>query len=221
MIHNDEVIKKNIVDTFFADSRIDASKITITVEEGMVSLAGSVPAYADLATVRSIVWRIPGVVSLVDNMEVSYVSPSLIPDDAEIEKRANNIIVWDQAIDEAHVRAKVGIGIITLEGTVDAFWKKEYIEKRVMSIRGVLGIKNKLAIIPSRKIRDEVVAENIVQKLDKDIRVNAEDVTVAVKDGVITLTGQIPNWVARQSILDDVSRTHGVVAIENNLEVVM
>jgi len=57
-----------------------------------------------------------------------------------------------------------------------------------------------------------------LRALDRDIRVNAEDVEVEVRDGIVTLTGSVPRWSARRAAGRDVSVTTGVVEVRNDLK---
>lgn len=220
MQREDEEIKKDIIDELFWDNRIDASKIAVTVEDGIVSLAGEVPSYAILADARAAIYSIAGVLDVIDdNVVISYVEPPALPSDMEIENHANNIIVWDGAIDEANCKAVAEAGIIILEGIVDAHWKKQYLEEKIAGIRGVLGLKNKLAVVPTKDVSDEILAKDLMAALERDILVDTEDITVTVRNGVVTLSGTVPNWGARFSAWNDASRTLGVVSIKNKLKV--
>jgi len=46
MARSDEVIKKDVVDELYWDNRIDASKVTATVNDGAVTLAGAGPRHS-------------------------------------------------------------------------------------------------------------------------------------------------------------------------------
>ena len=219
MIRSDEQIKKDIVDELYWDSRIDASKISVTVEDGIVSLAGEVPTYGDLSAARAAALTIGGVVDLVDNLRVSLVPPQELPGDLEIEDRANHILIWDRAIDEAHVRAVADRGIVTLEGTVDAYWKKYYAEERIEGILGILGIENRLSVVPTMEATDEKVGRDIVRALERDELIDPDAITVEVENGIATLSGRAPNTAARLAAWNDASRTPGVVDVRNNIAV--
>ncbi len=218
-MRRDEEIKKAVIDELFCDNRIDASKVTVTVENGIVALAGEVPSYADLADARAAIYRVAGVVDVLDSLVISYAEPPGLPADSEIEEHANNIIVWDSAVDEANVKALVEAGFVILEGIVDAHWKKWYLEEKITGIRGVLGIENKLGAVPTKEVADEILAKDVIGALERDVLVDAEDVTVTVENGVVTLSGAVPNWGVRLSAWYDASRTAGVISIENNLKV--
>ncbi len=219
MRRSDEQIKKDIVDELYWDSRIDASEVTVTVKNGVVTLEGTVPTYADLSAARSAAWRMEGVTNVTDHLTVRHISPPALPTDDEIRTAVENTLAWEPAIHEGDIRVSVANGVVTLEGTVETYWKKPYAENRVSGIRGILGIENKLAVVPSKKVEDEVVAQDVVAALDRDVLVDTEMVHVTVNDGVVTLSGTVPGWASRRAAEDDAALTVGVVGVRNELDV--
>ncbi len=218
-MRQDELIKKDIVDELAWDSRIDASKVSVTVSNGIVTLEGEVPTYGDITAARAAAWRMGGVLDVIDNLSVHHVVPPELPTDSEIETRIVNVLAWDPVIDETAITVTVVGGVTTLEGTVDAHWKKSFIESKVAGIRGVTGIENLLAVTPSADFSDEAIAESVVAALDRDVLVDATDVTVNVDKGVVTLTGLVPSWASRRAAENDALMTAGVLGVRNELNV--
>jgi len=73
--------------------------------------------------------------------------------------------------------------------------------------------------VPSKKITDEAIAEAVVAALDRDEQIEVEDVTVAVNNGIVTLTGEVPTWTAKNSAELDVSFTAGVIDVNDELRI--
>jgi osmotically-inducible protein OsmY len=217
MTRLDEEIKKDIVDELYWDTRIDAAKVNVTVNGGVATLSGEVPTFGDLSAARMSAWQIAGVVDVIDELRVAYVTPPTLPTDGEIESRVNSILLWDPVIQDADVSVTVAGGIVTLEGVVNTHWKRRLVEEKIAGIRGVLNIENKLAVAPTEKIGDEYIAEDVVAALDRDINVSPEDVEVQVSNGVVRLFGTVPHWTARQAAERDASLTAGVVDVQNEL----
>lgn len=216
---NDERIKKDVVDEFYWDDRIDASNINVTVNDGIVTLTGEVPSYSTLSLAKSAAWGISGVLNVIDELTVKYATPPALPTDAELKARVVNILTWDPDIDETAIVVSVKDLILTLEGTVDAYWKKFLAESKVYGLHGVLGIVNKLAVVPTHRITDENIARDIVSSLDRDILVDAEEVTVEVDDGIVALMGKVPSWASKRAAELDATVTAGVIDVNNKLSV--
>ena len=217
MPRDDEVIKKDIVDELYWDNRIDAAKVKVTVRAGAVTLAGEVPTYGDLAAARAAAWSMAGVTKVTDDLTVSYAAPPPVPSDDDIATHVNDLLKWDPAIEETDIDVIVANGVVTLEGSVNAHWKRWFAEEKLTGVRGVIDIENKLAVVPTEQISDELVAEDVVAALDRDVRVNAEDVEVEVNDGIVVLSGSVPTATARAAAGRDASLTSGVTNVKNEL----
>ena len=86
-------------------------------------------------------------------------------------------------------------------------------------LRGVIYVKNELAVVPSAEISDEIIAEDVVDALERSVLVNAEAVDVSVNRGTVTLEGSVPSAAARMAAFRVASRTAGVLFVQNNLMV--
>lgn len=217
LIRSDEEVKKDIVDELYWDTRIDASQVTVAVADGVVTLDGEVPTYADIVGARAAAYDIEGVMEVVDTLTVRYATPPPLPIDTVIRDRAINLLTWDTVVEEEDITVTVRNGVVTLDGTVNAHWKRMFVENKIAGISGVLAIENKLAVVPMESIGDELIAQDVVSAIDRDVRVNVEDVEVEVDDGVVTLTGDVPRWDAKQAAGLDASLTAGVIKVENQL----
>lgn len=68
-------------------------------------------------------------------------------------------------------------------------------------------------------MKDSVLRQNILDELEFEPYVDANDIGVAVEDGIVTLTGHVPDYSQRSAIERAVSRIKGVRAIALDLEV--
>ncbi|MFP4348434.1 MAG: BON domain-containing protein [Thermodesulfobacteriota bacterium] len=214
---DDERIKKDIVDELFWDGRIDASDITVRVDGGIVTLSGEVPAFEDISAARDAAWSILGVVDVIDNLVVNFPTPPGPPTDDELEEMANNTLEWNTLIDASKVKASAAGGLVTLEGTVDAHWKKSYAESLISGMQGIINVENRLAVAPTESFTDEAIADDLVSAMTRDVMVDQDKITVEVKDNTVTLTGSVPSWTMAMEAEKDASRTPGVVEVHNEL----
>lgn len=215
----DEEIKKDIVDSLYWDNRVDAADIAVSVEDGNVVLSGSVPSYAAKTAATKDARMVTGVLSLDNQLEVAYPLESAIPSDETIRSNVIEALRRDPDLYAYKTDVRVAGGWVTLEGTVDAFWKKMQAEDIVLGIRGVLGITNKLAVVPTEEITDEALAEDIVRAIDRNSRVFVDDVDVIVRDGKVILSGTVPSWTAKSAAYNAALYTWGVTDVEDNMVV--
>jgi osmotically-inducible protein OsmY len=66
---------------------------------------------------------------------------------------------------------------------------------------------------------DDEIKRDVEEELRWDPDIDATNVAVAVKDGVVTLTGFVPSYAMKFQAENDAKRVAGVVAVANDIEV--
>ena len=69
------------------------------------------------------------------------------------------------------------------------------------------------------KLEDSEIRQKVNAELDWDPSIDASEVGVAVKDGVVTLTGSIPSYWQRKEVERVVKRVAGVRAVAEELTI--
>jgi len=215
----DEQIKKNVVDELYWDNRVDASNISVVVDDGKVTLKGEVPTYLASTAALDDTLKILGVLSVDNQLEVKFPVTTTIPADLEILNEIEKKLARNPDIDILDMEIQVVSGKVTLRGTVDAYWKKLYAEELVASEPGVLFINNHLAIVPVNDIIDQDIANDIVRSIESRAAVSADDVHVEVLNGHVRLSGSVPSWIAKRAAYEAALFTAGVVDVENNITI--
>jgi len=212
-----EQIKEDIVDQLLWDSRVDASKVSVEVEDGIVTLTGRVPTYSDREAIHTDVWSIPGVVSVESHIGVDR--PTTALSDNELESRIKSVLEWNPVIDATAIEVAVELGWVTLKGSVETLWKKHRTEELAMGLAGVLGVTNDLTVVPPKGVSDEEIGEEILAALNRRFHENMHSVHVMVENGTVTLSGTVPHGHAHRSAYESALFTKGVVNIDDNLEI--
>ncbi|NQU64542.1 MAG: BON domain-containing protein [SAR324 cluster bacterium] len=215
----DEELKVSIVNSMSWDSRVDASKVKVEIRDGFVSLTGCVPTY------RSKIAALENVVGFIDarrvenNIRVEYLLTEPRPNGSEIIDKAKQILLWNSDLDVSNVDVVYEGGILTLQGTVPYYWQMERTEDLLSGMHFVSGIKNELAVVPTRKISDQNIAQEIVQALERSEFLDFNTINVKVVHGHVTLTGQVSTTFANWQVARTVSQTDGVQMLSNHLSV--
>ena len=71
----------------------------------------------------------------------------------------------------------------------------------------------------ARARTDEDIQRDVLEELKWDARVQPNEIGVAVKDGVVTLTGWVDSYLKRWAAEDAAHRVRGVRAVANDIEV--
>src|SRR6266446_776530 len=66
---------------------------------------------------------------------------------------------------------------------------------------------------------DEAIQTDVLEELKWDMRVRPNEIGVAVKDGIVTLTGWVDSYLKKMAAEQAAHRVHGVKAVANDIEV--
>ena len=69
------------------------------------------------------------------------------------------------------------------------------------------------------KTTDKELREAVLRQLEWEPEIGSQDISVSAKEGVVTLTGFVPNYVERVAAEKAAKRVYGVKAIANDIEV--
>jgi len=138
--------------------------------------------------------------------------------DGDIQSRVSQQLAAKKEF--RNLRAATEDGIVTLTGTVDLYQQKLDAAKKVRKTEKVQGVRN--LIVVSSNVLDAQLAAQLDRKLYFD-RIGYDNrfnfVTVTVKDGVATVSGETRTDVGRDSALALVNNTPGVKDVVNNIKV--
>ena len=110
------------------------------------------------------------------------------------------------------VTVAVDDGIVTLNGEVPLYIDKMNAEKRVRKVKTVDGVRNHIQV-GGAEIADSEVRENLASKLRYDrigYGIVFNNLGVDVRNGVVTLTGNVRDYPDHDSALAIVATTAGV-----------
>ncbi len=121
-----------------------------------------------------------------------------------------------------NVSATVEDGIVTLTGPVGLYQDKLDAAKKVKKLANVTGVRNDI-VVAGETVPDGQLEQKLAKKLAYD-RVGYYDnafnyLALEVKDGVVALTGDTLNDVAKDSALAIVARTPGVKDVVSEVTV--
>jgi osmotically-inducible protein OsmY len=141
--------------------------------------------------------------------------------DSVIKKEVEDELRWDPDIGVTDIGVAVKNGIVTLTGFVRSYaqrWQAETDAKRVAGVRGVANdLEVRLPIIHKRP--DPEIARDAVRAIHNRLPNSAENIKLIVRDGVVTLEGEVEWHYQRQRAERAVRRVRGVVSVFNGIVV--
>src|ERR687898_246455 len=135
---DDLSIKDDLEDKLRWEPSIDAADIGVAVKEGIVTLTGRVPSFAQKYAAARAAARVLGVKVVVNEIEVGLL-PADERTDEDIARSVANALAWNTSVPPDRIKAQVAHGWVTLEGTVDWYYQKYAAERAVRYLRGVKG----------------------------------------------------------------------------------
>jgi osmotically-inducible protein OsmY len=119
--------------------------------------------------------------------------------------------------DSAEIAVVGDGGIITLRGTVERFSQRRAAEHDALGVDGVSEVINYLKVnLPGTDRReDDEIRGAALQNLMWDAEVPSDAIDVKVRDGRVTLTGDVSFQFQSDAAYDDVSRLYGVAGVTN------
>jgi osmotically-inducible protein OsmY len=211
-------LRQDILDELDFEPSIDATRIGVTVSEGVVTLTGHVSSYAEEIRAEEAVRRIKGVHAIADEIEVQYPGWKATSDE-DIAKRALNILEWNDVIPSDGVQVKVSKGWVTLSGEVAWQYQKKAAEDAVRKMTGVMGVINNISLKPSVLVKD--VKERIESALRRHAEIEAGAIQISVRGGnKVVLEGKVDNWEERRAVENAAWSVPGVQSVDDQLSIV-
>lgn len=213
---NDFDLQRAVQEELYWNPRVNAAAIGVAVNDGIVTLTGHVPQFAERkAAVRS-AQRVAGVKGVVDQLEVRLASAGE-RSDGEIVQAAVNILAWNSFVPAGAIRVTVHDGWITLAGDVEWQYQRMAAEDAVHALWGVRGVTNSIAV---RSLREaDIVKDHLEAAFQRRARLQGKKITVEVHGQKVTLSGHVDSldeWEEADAIAWE---TPGVFAVDNRIVV--
>lgn len=215
---DDLIIKNNIAEQLSWDERLDGSTINIEVQRGIARLTGTVDSYYAKNAAEQNVLQVRGVSVVKNELKVNN-DQLTTPTDKEVRSRVKDLLYWNNDIDYSQIDVLVNNHVVTLFGSVSAYWKAVLVEELAYSIRGVTMVINQLSVVPSKDYEDKKIADDIIQALERTEGVVAHQISVRVDKGLVTLEGEVLSWRDKKAVFNAALYTRGVKNIINNTKV--
>ena len=213
----DKQLQCDVIDELQYDPSVDASKIGVVVQNGIVSLSGTVASYAETYRAIHAAERVAGVKAVTNAIKVEL--PSMHQrDDADIAQVVVNALKWHVWVPHDAIKVKVEQGWVTLEGTVDAKFRLLSADDAVRYLTGVKGLTN-LIKVNQPAINSSEVKTKIENALRRATEVEAKHINVEVNGDKVILRGHVRSWAERSDAERAAWAAPGVGQVEDNLTI--
>lgn len=209
-------LHKDVLDELRWDPRVNEAEIGVSVKDGVVTLTGFVPTFAQKYAAEKVVERVSGVRAIAEDLHVRPTG-AFLRNDTDIAHSVVNALSWDIEVPAERITAKVEGGWITLKGEVDWNYQKTSAERAVRYLSGVKGISNLIEVKP--KASPAEVKLKIEAALKRNAELDAKLIEVETTGGKVLLKGHVRSWAERADAERAAWAAPGVKEVDDRLVV--
>jgi len=215
MTKTDLELKRDIEAELSWDPKVNAARIGVSVDKGVVSLLGTVDTYAEKWAAEDATKRVTGVRRVVLDLSVKILTEHT-RSDSDIAAAVQSALAWDVYVPKT-VTAKVEQGSITLEGEVTWNYQREAAERAVRHLAGVVLVFDEIAIKPH--VSATQVQETVEIALQRQATADGQTIHVDTAGSKVTLTGNASSLRAIQDATWAAWSAPGVTEVVDHLKI--
>lgn len=214
----DAQLQRDVLEALRWEPSVNAAEVGVAVKDGVVTLSGRVPSYAEKRAAERAAQRVSGVKAVAEEIEVRLPGKHKRTD-TDIAKAVTDTIAWHVFLPENRIKVKVEDGWVTLEGEVERYHQWAEISGAVRHLTGIRGVSNLLQIKPAAMVAPESIKAKIKRALERAADTDADQITVVVHGSEVTLNGTVRSFAEREDAERTAWAAPGVSEVHNRIKV--
>jgi osmotically-inducible protein OsmY len=210
-----EMIKHDVEQELHWEPSICATKIGVSVNEGVVELNGHVGSLFEKWAAERAAQRVANVTSVASEIIVDLPFESERTDE-DIALAGSNQLNWNSQVPST-IKLTVTKGWVTLQGIAEWQYQIEEATRVVRSLRGVKAVSSEIELKPL--VSAMGVKSKIEDALKRDAQIEAKDISVETTGSLVTLRGHVRSWREREDAEHAAFAAPGVGSVSNLLTV--
>jgi osmotically-inducible protein OsmY len=211
-----EALEHNIIDELAWDPKIDSGGIAVYTDGGSVTLRGTVGSFRQKREAKRAAERVHGVTKVNNSLEVRVLTEHR-REDADLRGDVLQALMLDTLVPTT-IDAAVKHGIVTLTGTAEWRYQRDEAEFIAANVLGVIDIENDIDVLSPIPDTGEV-QHSIKRALERDAKLDADNIAVSSSHGSVTLTGSVRSWSERDAAVAAAWSSPGVINVDDRLKV--
>lgn len=207
----------NAIETqIWLDQAVNANKINVKTESGIVTFSGTVNNVLAKDRAVKIAESTKGVLSIINKIEVD---PRIERTDTELRQAVLDALLYDPATDAYEISVTAKNGVVTLTGTVESWAESQLSAAVAKGVRGVREINNDIKVVYTTDRSDFEIKQEIEGRLANDVQVDDFLIRVNVQNGDVELSGTVGSLREKNQAITD-SWVAGVNSVDaDNLDI--
>jgi osmotically-inducible protein OsmY len=194
MMKTNTQLQNEVIEELKWEPCVTATELRVLADNGLVTLSGTVPTFAEKFAAERAARRVEGVNELTDEIKVTPLG-NYKRSDQEIAAAAGQALKFHVWV-PANVQVTVENSLVTLRGEVNWQYQRNAALEAVRYLAGVTGVSNLISIKPTGTPMDAKKA--IERAFDRNAEIEAEHIKVCTDGGKVTLSGRVRSWAGRQ-----------------------
>jgi len=212
----DRGLQQSVIDELDWTPGVHPATIGVVVLDGVVTLAGEVASLSEKIATEKAALRVGGVRTVANELVVRGTVEASATDE-EIARHVNDVLAWTASLPTGAVTATVDDGRVTLTGTVDWDYQRRAARKAVQGVRFVRFVDSRLEL--TRRVSAHDAGDRIRNAFRRDALIDANGITVAVRDTTVRLLGTVRSYEERREAERAAWNSPHVQQVENELVV--
>lgn len=207
-------IKEDVLAELAWQPDIDETQIGVIVNDGVVTLKGTVDSYTKKIAAEKAASNVYGVKAVAEDIEVQY-SSTKGKSDTEIAKAAVEAIKWNASVPSDSVKIKVEDAWVYLNGEVSWEYQKRAAKSAVEKLYGVKGVINNISL--QKRAQPIEIQDRITKAFERSAALEAKNINVEVDGHTVKLTGTVHSLAEKEEARKAAFFAPGVTKVENHL----
>ena len=211
----DAQLKQDVESELLWDPSVTSDQVTVTANEGVITLRGSVPHYYEKTTAEKAAQRVGGVRAVADELEVKLFD-AYERSDEEVARAALSALEWSYSAPTG-IKITVDKGWVTLQGEAEWDYERNSARDAVSTLMGVRGVSNNITI--QSRVQASDVKTKIEEALKRSAETEGRNIHVTVSGNRVNLTGSVHSFSEIEDARLAAWSAPGVMNVDDDLKI--